>query len=218
MSYNPEKIVIFDWGGIVESHKDGENNYFKIIIEIIKIINPNINENEIISLWKKCNLDEKGKNILVCKDFIDIENWFNRVKNAFKLNCDLETFNQIYQKEFEYVDYYKNVIQLEYETKKRCKIGILSNLIFLDKERLSKQLELNKYDYVWLSFELGELKPDNRIYEIVEDDCKLKPQNILFIDDSERNIITAKNRGWNVYNSFGYEINKIKEAIENFLR
>lgn len=217
MNYNPEKIVIFDWGGIVESHKDGENNYFKIIIKIIKTINPNINENEIISLWKKCNLDENGKNILVCNEIKDLEKWFDRVKNVFRLDCDLKTFNEIYQKEFKYVDCYRDVIQLEYETRKRCKTGILSNLIFLDKERLSKQLNLNRFDYVWLSFELESLKPDNKIYEIVENDCKLKPQNILFIDDSEKNIITAKNKGWNVCNGFGYEIDKIKRAIENFL-
>lgn len=218
MNYNPEKIVIFDWGGIVESHKDGENNYFKIIIKIIKTINPNINENEIISLWKKCNLDETGKNILVCNENKDLEKWFDRVKNVFSLDCDLKTFDEIYQKEFEHVDCYKDVIQLEYETRKRCKIGILSNLIFLDKERLSKQLDLNKFDYVWLSFELGEEKPDNKIYEIVENDCKLKPQNILFVDDREDNILAAKKRNWNVCRAFGYEVDKIKEAIENFLQ
>ena len=26
MEYNKDKIVIFDWGGIVESHKEGEYN------------------------------------------------------------------------------------------------------------------------------------------------------------------------------------------------
>lgn len=35
MKYNPNKIVIFDWGGIVESHRKGENNYLKIIVNII---------------------------------------------------------------------------------------------------------------------------------------------------------------------------------------
>lgn len=217
MRYFENKIVIFDWGGIVESHKENENNYFKIIIEIIKTINPNINENETISLWKKCNEDEKGKSISICKDIKDIEKWFKRVKNVFKLNCDLETFNKIYQKQFELVDCYKDMIELEYKTKKKCKIGILSNLMFLDKERLSRQLDLNKFDYVWLSFELGEAKPDNKIYETVENDCKIKPQNILFIDDTKENILTAKNRGWNVCNCYGYEIDKIKEAIEKFL-
>ena len=217
MNYNKEKIVVFDWGGIVESHKENENNYFKIIIKIIKTINHTINENEIIPLWKKCILDENGKSISTSNDIKDKGKWFGRVKNVFKLNCDLERFNKIYQKEFEYVEYYKDIKELEYQTKKNCRIGILSNLMFLDKERLSKQLDLKKFDYVWLSFELGELKPDNKIYEIVENDCKIKPQNILFIDDAEENIFTAKSRGWNVCNRSGYEINKIKGAIENFL-
>ena len=35
MEYNENKIVIFDWGGIVESHKKEENNYFKILFSIL---------------------------------------------------------------------------------------------------------------------------------------------------------------------------------------
>ena len=42
MEYNENKIVIFDWGGIVESHRKGENNYFEIIINIIKFFLINV--------------------------------------------------------------------------------------------------------------------------------------------------------------------------------
>ena len=154
MEYNENKIVIFDWGGIVESHKKEENNYFKIIVNIIKSINPYINENEIISLWKKCTYDKDGKSISACKDIKDVEKWFDRIKEAYKLKCDFITFYNVYRKEFKSVDYYKNMVKLEHETKRRCKIGILSNLTLLDKERLDKQLDLNKFDYIWLSFEI----------------------------------------------------------------
>lgn len=218
MNYNPEKIVIFDWGGIVESHRKGENNYRKIIINIMSSFNTNISEDEVISLWKKCLYDENKKRISECNAPNDIQKWFERVKKIYNFKCDFKTFYDVYKQKFEDIDYYKDVVKLEHETRNKCKTGILSDLTLLDKERIDKQLNLSKYDYVWLSCDIGETKPNNRIYEIVENDCKLKPQNILFIDDRADNILTAKNRGWNVCNCFGYEINKIKEAIENFLQ
>ena len=217
MEYNENKIVIFDWGGIVESHKKEENNYFKIIVNIIKSINPDINENEVISLWKKCTYDKDGKSISTCKEIKDVEKWFSRIKEVYKLKCNFTTFRNIYRKEFENVDYYKDMVKLEHETKRRCKIGILSNLTLLDKERLDKQLDLNKFDYIWLSFELGEIKPNSKIYEIVEKDCEIAPKNILFIDDRKENVIAAQKRGWNICNYSGYEIDKIKDKIEEFI-
>ena len=218
MEYNKDKIVIFDWGGIVESHKKGENNYFETIVRIIKSLNSDFNnKEEILKLWGRCLCDEKGVSISTLNNVKDFNKWYSRLKNTFNLKCDLVNFNRIYQKEFEKVDYYKDVVELEYNTKTKCKIGILSNLIFIDKERLDKQVDLSKYDYVWLSFEIGAVKPNNKVYEIVEKECNIKPKNILFIDDEEKNILTAKSRGWNTCNCFGFEIEKIKSKINDFL-
>ena len=101
--------------------------------------------------------------------------------------------------------------------KEKCKIGILSNLSYLDKQRLDKQVNLKQFDYVWLSFELKCRKPDEKIYKIVEEDCKINPEDILFIDDCKENIETAKKLGWNTCNAYGYELDKIKEKVEKFL-
>lgn len=90
-------------------------------------------------------------------------------------------------------------------------------MTLLDKERINKQLDTSKFDYVWLSCDLGEVKPSDKIYEIVENDCKIIPQNILFIDDRDDNIIVAKKRSWNVYKGLGYEIDNIRNAINEFL-
>lgn len=219
MEYKKDKIVIFDWGGIVESHKKGENNYFEIIVNIIKNLNSDFNnKEEILKLWRKCLCDEKGVSISTLNNVKDFNKWYSRLKNTFNLKCDLVNFNKVYQKEFEKVDYYKDVVELEYNTKNRCKIGILSDLMFLDKERLNKQVDLSKYDYTWLSFEIGAVKPNDKVYEIVEKECNIEPKNILFIDDKKENTISAKSRGWNTCNCFGYEIEEIKSKIDNFLK
>lgn len=65
---------------------------------------------------------------------------------------------------------------------------------------------------------MGCIKPDETIYELVEKDCQIKPNHILFIDDTERNLIVAKQRGWNVCLAKGYEFDKIENEIQKFLQ
>ena len=75
-----------------------------------------------------------------------------------------------------------------------------------------------KKSYKFLSFKIGHRKPEEKAYEIVEKTTKIKPKNILFIDDSKENIEVAKQRGWQTCNAFGYELDKIKEAVDSFLK
>ena len=84
----------------------------------------------------------------------------------------------------------------------------ISNIILLDKSRLNNQIDLNKFDYVWLSFEIGLTKPDENIYKLVERECKILPNNILFIDDKEENIVCAQKRGWNACHARGMNLVK----------
>lgn len=218
MTYQENKIVIFDWGGVVESHREGECNCDQVTINIVKKLNPKIEENEIIKKWYACRCDENGRDIGTCKEIEQVKNWYQRIKNKFDLTCDFDTFVEVYRKEYTSIDFYKDVVELEHETKERCKIGIFSNLGLLDQKRLNDQVNLQKFDYVWISFEMGERKPNQKIYEMVQKECAMLPPNILFIEDTDKNIQTAKKMGWNTCKAYGYEIDKIKESIEKFLQ
>lgn len=90
--------------------------------------------------------------------------------------------------------------------------------MMLDKKRIHSQVDLEKFDYVFLSFEIGYRKPEIEAYKIVEQTTKIKPENILFIDDMNQNLEVANRRGWQTCNAFGYELDKIKEAVDNFLK
>ena len=57
----------------------------------------------------------------------------------------------------------------------------------------------------------------NKIYDIVEQDINIKPNNILFIDDLEKNLEIPKIKGWNTCQAIGLEFNKIKNSIDEFL-
>lgn len=207
-----DKIVIFDWGGVIESHKEGEYCVNKALINLIKYFNNAIDSNNLIKRYYDICANNK-----IDTQNNENNNFFKEIKKEFDLKCDSKEFYERYMKEFDKIEYYKDVVEYAHTLKDKCKIGILSNLGFLDKQRLDKQVNLKQFDYVWLSFEIGFSKPDERIYEVIEKDCGIKPENILFIDDYQPNIEVANTRGWNTCNAYGYELSKIKESIIRFL-
>lgn len=55
---------------------------------------------------------------------------------------------------------------------------------------------LNEFDRQFISGHMKVIKPDPRIYEMVEQDCGLDPSTLLFADDRIENIEAAQARGW----------------------
>jgi len=62
---------------------------------------------------------------------------------------------------------------------------------------------LTEFDRTYVSGRLGCVKPHNLIYEIVEADCKISPERLLFTDDRLENIQAAAARGWQVHHFDG---------------
>lgn len=209
------KVVIFDWGGIVESHENDSKDIKNALIRIIRRLNKDITDEEVLAKW--CYQTSKGISIGTTNDIDEIKDWVNLIQKQMNINVSFDDFKRIYQEEFSYVKYYRDVVQFAHSLKGKCKIAILSNLISFDKERINKQYDLSKFDYVYLSFEVGMEKPNKDIYEYVLNDLKVKPEQILFIDDDTSNIQMAKKYGWNTCQAYGYELDKIKESVNNFL-
>lgn len=55
---------------------------------------------------------------------------------------------------------------------------------------------LDEFDRKYVSGHMGVIKPAARIYEMVELDCGLPPESLLFADDRPANIEAARARGW----------------------
>ena len=74
MNYNKNKIVIFDWGGIIESHRKGEYNLDVAVENLIKHFNPEENKNIVERYYNKSA--ELG-----IKDIKDIkeDKWFEQI-------------------------------------------------------------------------------------------------------------------------------------------
>lgn len=73
------------------------------------------------------------------------------------------------------------------------------------EEALPKLDFLTEFDRRYVSGILGVTKPDPRIYEIVEADCGLPPDSLLFTDDRADNIAVAAGRGWRTHQFDGWQ-------------
>jgi 2-haloacid dehalogenase len=58
---------------------------------------------------------------------------------------------------------------------------------------------LKEFDRDYVSGHLRVIKPDPKIYEILEKDCGIEPSKLLFTDDRADNIEMAKSRGWQTH-------------------
>ena len=216
MVFVMNKIIIFDWGGVVESHENNLQDLKEAKIRMIKKLNSNLSDEEILAGWT----DKTSTGILMgaTNDPENIKDWVNLVQNNMGISISFDEFKRLYEEELSSVKYYKEVVDYVHSLKNRCKIAILSNLMPFDKNRIDTQYDLDEFDYVYLSFEIGLRKPDKQIYEYVLNDLKIDAKDILFIDDDTDNISMAKECGWNTCQAFGYELDKIKKTVEEFLK
>lgn len=201
------KLILFDWGNIVEAHETGYTVY-DAFEDLFKELG--YKGDDVFYKLVKYNLSI----IPTAKDF---EKTYNMIKKDFNLLGDLQHFIDRYLYYTDKINYYRDVKDFEISLKEKCYIGILSNLVFLDKKRLNAQIGLDNYDYIFLSFEMECKKPNLDIYEKVQKQINFDKQDILFIDDRKDNIETAKSFGWKALQATGLELDKIVKECESFL-
>lgn len=204
-----DKLILFDWGNIVESHTTGYSCHdgWNDLIEECGYKYQDSNILKELSKYKICSI----------KSIDEFKDAYNKMKEEFHLTKSFHEFAKLHKKILDKIDYYKEVAEYEKTLKDKCMIGIFSNLTILDKDRLDKEVGLSNYDYVFLSFEYGYQKPEIELYKKVQEKLDFKPENILFIDDFDQNIETAKKMGWNTFQGLGLELDKIKEVCEKFI-
>ncbi len=64
---------------------------------------------------------------------------------------------------------------------------------------------LDAFDHAYVSGRMGVIKPDARIYAMVEAHSGLAPEQLLFTDDRADNIAAAAARGWQVHQFTGWQ-------------
>lgn len=208
---NKIKAIVFDVGGVLALGKN--------IIKIPKRGHVHLGVHEYIAKRLKISLDQWF-------DSIDttyakaITGELSRKKVLSIISKNVKTSVRKLEKIIK-KSYKKNFIQnnqlyrLVYRLKKKgYKIGILSDQWYLSKEALVLKRKIKKFNLVLVSCDLGMRKPDLKIYKLLMKKLKLKPREILFIDNQEWNIKPAKKLG---IKTILYKDNKqlIKELKKN---
>jgi len=63
---------------------------------------------------------------------------------------------------------------------------------------------LHDFDDHFISGDLGTIKPEPRIFEIVEQETGIAPDRLFFIDDRSENVSSARERRWQAHQFEGF--------------
>ena len=190
-----DKIVIFDWGGVIMHKHPVDNNDKQAIIRTIKSFNQDLSDDEAWSVYINTLIDESGIYISRQNDEQSIMKWIDRLNSVGHFNTSVEDFSRKFIEEHLKVDYYKDLVEYIHSLKEKCKIAIFSDLIYCCYPVLDNQVDLSRFDYVWLSYLTHVRKNEETAFQIVERDLQVSSSNIMFIDDTSVNIENAKKRG-----------------------
>lgn len=184
------KTILFDFFGVLSTPV-----YKKVIEKFVP-------ENEHSEWMKKLDILDTGdlsenelvKQISEKSKKSEGEIW-TEVNNASKVNQELFNF-------------------IENNLKGKYKIGLLTNIPRSLIERIIPE-KLALFDLVFISSDLKLIKPSKEIFEVAIQRSGCLPNEILFIDDGEKNIESAKSIGLNgiVYKNFSSFSDEIKTFI-----
>lgn len=212
-----DKIIIFDWGGVILKEYPEHYCDRDAIKETIKKFNNNLTDDEAYQLYLDTLKDENNKIISIFNDYENKYKWYQRIKNKGNLNATYEEFVNEFINNYTKIDKYSDVVDYIYTLKDKVNLALFSDLIFVCFNALENHIDLNVFDKVFLSYEEGYTKTNIEAFINVENKLNIKGENILFIDNNENNINNAKKRGWNTCLAFGHELDKIKKNVNDFL-
>jgi|GEM_PF-1898295 len=116
-------------------------------------------------------------------------------------------------------DIIQPINDLIYSLENKIDIGIISNIHGGIWEAAVKYKMVPNIEYkkVYLSYQLGLIKPDIALFKLVQTESGVNPEEILFIDDKSENLIAPTNLGWKTIlfnpNQAQQGVDKIKKMI-----
>ncbi|MCW8809388.1 MAG: HAD family phosphatase, partial [Ignavibacteriaceae bacterium] len=138
---------------------------------------------------------EKGK--------ISDQDFIKRMLTIVDHKIDESTFCKYYADIFSLNE---DVISLLPVLKKNYKLFLLSNTDSIHKKYGWEKYEfLKNFDRLILSFEVGSVKPEEKIYRTVEKASGFSSQEHLFIDDIQEYVDGSKNIGWDAVQFVNYQ-------------
>lgn len=190
------KLIVFDFGGVYFT-----DNVLELAQKLSKEIGVQIEE--FVKVLKTILPDyEKGR--------ISEQEFWDKGLKMLNKSCNIQKLHDIAIEHFKPI---KETAYLIEKLKKNYKIGMLSNQTNWADELNFKYNFFHHFDPLIISKNVGFKKPEQRIYEILIEKAKCKPEEIVFIDDSESHGDVPKKLGINFihYKSSEQLEEKLKE-------
>ncbi len=181
------KAIIFDVGGVLQLQKHSEKT--KQDIGIHETLAKKFKKD--IDSWFDAIDTPYGQSIVGKIPRTKALNIISKNLNTPKSKT-IKTFTKTYKK---YFKKNKQLYKTAHKLKKAgYKIGILSDQWYLSQEVLMPKKDTKKFNPIIVSCDpnVKLRKPDPKIYKLLIEKTKLKPEQILFIDNREYNLKPAK--------------------------
>lgn len=105
------------------------------------------------------------------------------------------------------------------QVKKTYSTGLLTNMYpgMLQAIHDGGLMPQISWDVIVDSSVVGFQKPDRKIYEVAQKMANTKPNEILFIDNTPRNVLAAKESGWNAFLYDQFDVKKSNRDLMKLL-
>lgn len=183
------KNIIFDLGGVII------NIDYHLTIDAFK----KIGFNNIDSLFSKSN--QLGIFDLLEKGLLSPDEFRAEIRNSFENSLTDAQIDEAWNAML--LDFPVERLRLLDKIKNQYRTFLLSNTNQIHYEAYTKDLQMTYevkdlshfFEKVYLSHELKIRKPDREVFQIILDENNIKPEETLFIDDTEQHIEGAKKVG-----------------------
>ena len=197
--------------------------YFDIGGVMIKDFSETDKWNQMTTKWKifgerKKDIDAFFYNVEkeVCKGR-DIDDFLPILKNVFEIKVPK---NYSILKEF--VDRFEKnegIWKIAENCQKKYEVGLLTAMYPRMFSSIKRRGLLPKIDFVIVDSSIEKCtKPDKEIYEIAQERAKVKAEEILFVDNKEKNLVVPKGMGWKTFLFDSRDYEKSNKELEKFLK
>ena len=171
---NINKILVLDAMGVIYQSCDDVE---ELLVPFIEEKGSNIDKKTIEDLYTRASLGEFSSEVFWTKVGVDY-NLEDEYLDRHLLSVGLLDFLAVF----------KNQV--------RAPIYCLSNDVSEWSIKLRKKFQLDQYVEKWfISGDLKIRKPSSGIYDVLIRDANVKPTQILFVDDREKNVAAANEFG-----------------------
>ena len=128
---------------------------------------------------------------------ITSEQFYDEVRAVTGFGGDMEEFRQTFSDIFVPIE---PMVQMQAALRKKgIPTYIFSNTNDLAVTHIRSRFPFfSNFDGYILSYEHGAMKPDQKLYEVVESQTGRKGAQIVYLDDRHVNVVAGAERGWQV--------------------